>query len=88
MADSADDAAWERYVGIVSEVSGIQADKIHRDSLITRDLGLDSLASFELAVALVEKLEARDIESDLDRIDMRGLTVGAIFDRYLTQGQR
>jgi acyl carrier protein len=83
VADRADDAAWERYIGVVSEISGVQDDKIHRNSLMTRDLGLDSLATFELAVALVDKFEAEGMENELDSVDLRGLTAGAIFDRYL-----
>jgi len=86
VANSAGDAAWECYIGVVSKISGVQADKIHRNSLMTRDLGLDSLATFELAVALIDKFEAEGMEDELDSVDLRGLTAGAIFDRYLAVG--
>lgn len=80
MADSGSDAAWARYIDVVSEVSGIQAEKIHRDSSITRDLGLDSLAILELAVALIEELKAKGMENALGGMDWGELTVGALFE--------
>ena len=86
MADSGNDAAWRRYIDVVSEVSDVSVESIHRDSLITNDLGLDSLAIVELTVALIEELKAEGMEKALGSMDWGELTVGALFDRYLAVG--
>lgn len=83
MVDSGNDAAWRRYIDVLSEVSDVSVESIHRDSLITKDLGLDSLAIVELAVVLIEELKAEDMEKALGSMDWGEVTVGALFDQYL-----
>lgn len=83
MADSANDAAWRRYIDVVSEVSDVSVESIHRDSSITKDLGLDSLAILELTVALIEELNAEGMEEALGSMDWGEVTVGALFDQHL-----
>lgn len=83
MTDSGNGAAWRRYIDVISEVSDVSVESIHRDSSITRDLGLDSLAIVELAVALIEKLKAEGMEKALGSMDWGKVTVGELFDQYL-----
>ncbi len=68
---------WDRLVTVIAETMKVSADTITRDTLLTDDLGVDSLSMYRILLALEEAFDA-DIRIDAAEVRMR--TVGDLFD--------
>lgn len=88
MAGSTDTDLWATYTRTLSKISAMPAESIRRDSSIGDDLGMDSLGIVELVVALIERFKAEDMEEALGSEDWKRLTVGDLFDRYVSNAGR
>ena len=70
---------FEKVRDILAELLGIDAGRITMDSLLTDDLGADSLDLFQLLMRLEEEY---DIETD-DRLLEEIFTVGDVVDAII-----
>jgi acyl carrier protein len=76
---------WEDFTGEVASIAGVPSDRIHAETRILEDLGLDSLALAELAVVLVEKYDMWSVSKQLETRTWADVTVRDLFDEYLTR---
>ena len=70
---------FEKVRDILAELLGVDAGRITMDSLLTDDLGADSLDLFQLLMRLEEEY---DIETD-DRLLEEIFTVGDVVDAII-----
>ena len=70
---------FEKVRDIMAELLGVDAGRITMDSLLTDDLGADSLDLFQLLMRLEEEY---DIETD-DRLLEEIFTVGDVVDAII-----
>jgi acyl carrier protein len=77
-------ATLEEFAAAVSSVSGADTTSVVRESRLVEDLGLDSLEIAELVLILEEMFHMRTIGRAPEAGTWTGVTVGDLFDEYLT----
>jgi acyl carrier protein len=77
------------FLALISEATRV--DLAEAPAVMERpleELGLDSLALTELAVALIVDLEMTAVADDLPARDWRDVTLGEIYDEYRAEKAR
>jgi hypothetical protein len=75
MSREASDHVWAQLVDELAAIARIDTGQVHRHSLLVDDLGLDSLALAEVAVA-IERGHGRDVVGAAERLDWGTATAG------------
>ena len=76
--------SWEDFAAQVAELVEWPPDKVLRTTRVIEDLCLDSLSLAELVVILVERYDMSGLWQTLEDRVWENLTVGALYDEYLT----
>jgi acyl carrier protein len=80
-------ANWDDFAGQLAELADCPPERVHRDTRVIEDLGLDSLALAELVVVLMEKYRMSSVSQTLEDRVWENFTVGALYDEYLAGAQ-
>ena len=76
---------WDELVNTTAEIAEGSSRAIAHDTRLIADLGLDSLAVTELVVVLIDEYGIETLSRDLDAIEWETLTVGALFETYVSR---
>lgn len=68
-ATSPNDVVLRYAQKIISEQFGTPESSVHRDSMLTTDLGMDSLDSVELVMRVEDDLSIEIADGEVDRIE-------------------
>ena len=82
------DVEWARFAGTIAAVGNIDHADVTRESRLVEDLGLDSLAMFEVVVAVHVDFGVADLPERFQREAWLGVTAGALFDECVVAGSR
>lgn len=75
--------SWESFVAQLAVIAHREPSIIAPETRLVADLGLDSLAITELAVALMDEFGVEAVTDRMDEIEWEALTVGRVFDDYV-----
>lgn len=72
--------AWREFAATIALAGDLDVCQVSASSKLVEDLNLDSLALFEVVVALLVDYELRELPQTLRDGDWSGVTVGIMFD--------
>jgi acyl carrier protein len=75
----AQSSEWDRFVGIVASVGDVEPSEVREEARLIEDLGFDSLALAELAIALIDQYGMDLLSEGLAVRSWEGTTVGRLF---------
>lgn len=73
--------SWERFSADLTELAG---SPVQPETRIIEDLGLDSLALFELVVMLIDDYGSKSFEERLPDLVWKELTAQRLFTDYIS----
>ena len=76
---------WDQFAAIVAEVVA-EDEPLERSTSLMGDLGVDSLQLVELVVVLIDGCGMDRMADELPDRDWSTITIGELYDEYLTNG--
>jgi acyl carrier protein len=71
---------WEAFTARVAEIADIEPSQVHPESLLIRELGLDSLALTELVLVVIYDLGGEALANDILERSWETVSAGQLYD--------